>query len=81
MAIASYNVGPGHVQDARRLAREMGLDPGRWKNSVETAMLILDDPDVATRFSAGVCRCRRGVGYTRRILRRYAAYTEQFPPA
>jgi membrane-bound lytic murein transglycosylase F len=81
MAIASYNVGPGHVQDARRLAREMGLDPGRWKNSVETAMLILDDPDVAIRFSAGVCRCRRGVGYTRRILRRYAAYTEQFPPA
>jgi membrane-bound lytic murein transglycosylase F len=81
MAIASYNVGPGHVFDARKLAVEMGLDPNRWAGSVETAMLILDDPEVARRFSAGVCACRRAVGYTRRILRRYGAYTEQFPPA
>jgi membrane-bound lytic murein transglycosylase F len=80
MAIAAYNVGPRHVVDARRLAEEMGFDPKRWAGSVETAMLILDDPEVARRFPAGVCRCRRAVGYTRRILRRYRAYTEQFPP-
>jgi membrane-bound lytic murein transglycosylase F len=80
MAIASYNVGPRHVFDARRLAREMKLDPDRWRGNVETAMLIIDDPEVARRFPAGVCRCRRAVGYTRRILRRYQAYTEQFPP-
>lgn len=81
MAIASYNVGPRHVFDARKLAVEMGFDPDRWANNVETAMYILDDPEVARRFPAGVCRCRRGAAYTRRILRRYAAYTEQFPPA
>jgi membrane-bound lytic murein transglycosylase F len=81
MAIASYNVGPRHLYDARALAREMGFDPDRWRGSVETAMLLLDDPTVSRRFPAGVCRCRRAVGYTRRILRRYAAYTEQFPPA
>ena len=81
MAIASYNVGPRHVFDARRLAVEMGFDPNRWRGSVETAMYILDDPEVARRFPAGVCRCRRGAAYTRRILRRYAAYAEQFPPA
>jgi len=81
MAIASYNVGPRHVFDARKLAAEMGFDPDRWSNNVETAMYILDDPEVARRFPAGVCRCRRGAAYTRRILRRYAAYTEQFPPA
>ena len=81
MAIASYNVGPRHVFDARRLAREMGFDPDRWAGAVETAMVIIDDPEVARRFPAGVCRCRRAVGYTRRILRRYSAYTEQFPPA
>ena len=39
-------------------------------------MVLLDNPDVARRFPAGVCRCRRAVGYTRRILRRYAAYRE-----
>ena len=81
MAIASYNVGPRHVFDARRLAVEMGFDPDRWLGNVETAMYILDDPEVARRFPAGVCRCRRGAAYTRRILRRYAAYAEQFPPA
>ena len=81
MAIASYNVGPRHVFDARRLAVEMGFDPNRWAGHVETAMYILDDPEVARRFPAGVCRCRRGAAYTRRILRRYTAYTEQFPPA
>jgi len=81
MALAAYNVGPRHVFDARRLALEMSLDPNQWRGSVETAMLILEDPEVARRFPAGVCRCRRAVAYTRRILRRYAAYTEQFPPA
>ncbi len=81
MAIASFNVGPRHVFDARQLAEEMGFDPNRWTNNVETAMYILDDPEVGRRFSAGVCRCRRGAAYTRRILRRYAAYAEQFPPA
>jgi len=80
MAIASYNVGPRHVFDARRLAADMGFDPDRWSGNVETAMLILNDPEVARRYPAGVCRCRRAVGYTRRILRRYRAYTEQFPP-
>ncbi|MEE4272832.1 MAG: transporter substrate-binding domain-containing protein [Thermoanaerobaculales bacterium] len=81
MAIASYNVGPRHVFDARRLADAMNLDPNRWADNVETAMYILDDPEVARQYPAGVCRCRRGAAYTRRILRRYAAYTEQFPPA
>jgi len=81
MAIASYNVGPRHVFDARKLAVEMGFDPNRWIGNVETAMYILDDPEVARRFPAGVCRCRRGAAYTRRILRRYTAYAEQFPPA
>ncbi len=81
MAIASYNVGPRHVFDARKLAREMGFDADRWKDSVETAMVLLDDPEVARRYPAGVCRCRRAANYARRILRRYAAYVEQFPPA
>ena len=80
MALASYNVGPRHVSDARRLAAQMKLSKNRWVDNVETAMVLLDNPDVARRFPAGVCRCRRAVGYTRRILRRYRAYREQFSP-
>ncbi len=81
MAIAGYNVGPGHVFDARRLAVQMGLDPNRWAGNVETALLILDDPEVGREYPSGVCRCRRAVGYTRRILRRSGAYRSQFPPS
>jgi len=28
--LAAYNAGPGHVKDAQRLAKELGLNPLRW---------------------------------------------------
>lgn len=80
MAVAGYNVGPRHVFDARKLASEMNLDRDRWVGNVEMAMILLDDPEVARQYPAGVCRCRRAVGYTRRIIRRYGAYRDQFSP-
>jgi membrane-bound lytic murein transglycosylase MltF len=40
-ALAAYNAGPVKVQDARRLAGRMGLDPDRWFRNVEVAMLRL----------------------------------------
>jgi membrane-bound lytic murein transglycosylase F len=80
MAIASYNVGAGHIFDAQRLAASMGFNPERWLGSVETALLLLDDPELAGDFPSGVCGCRRAVGYTRRVLRRYHDYTGQYPP-
>ena len=80
MAIASYNAGAAHVFDAQRLAASMGFDPARWLGSVETAMLLLDDPGGRELLPGGVCRCRRTVGYTRRVLRKYQEYTERYPP-
>jgi membrane-bound lytic murein transglycosylase F len=32
MAVAAYNVGWGHVSDARIIARRRGLDPNRWQD-------------------------------------------------
>jgi membrane-bound lytic murein transglycosylase MltF len=40
-ALAAYNAGPAKVQEARRLAARMGLDPDRWFRNVEIAMLRL----------------------------------------
>lgn len=42
--LASYNSGPGHIKDAQKLAREVGLDPKRWDGNVERALLLLNKP-------------------------------------
>ncbi len=43
--IASYNVGHGHVQDARRLAKAFDADPNVWEDNVERFMLKKSNPD------------------------------------
>jgi len=37
--LAAYNAGPARVEEARRLAARMGLDPDVWFRNVELAML------------------------------------------
>jgi membrane-bound lytic murein transglycosylase F len=57
--LASYNAGPGHIQDAQRLARQLGLDPVRWEGNVERALTLLNRPryflrpDMRTGFCHG----------------------------
>ena len=34
-ALAAYNCGPGNVRKLRREAREKGMNPNEWFNSVE----------------------------------------------
>jgi membrane-bound lytic murein transglycosylase F len=74
-ALAAYNAGPGHVNDARRIAVEEGLDPERWFGQVETAMLLKRKPEYARHSRFGYCRCGEPVNYVREIRDRYEAYT------
>ena len=55
------------MQDARRVAERMGLDPDRWFDNVELAMLTLSDPDVYTTVPHGYVRGAEPVKYVRRI--------------
>ncbi|HEY4221756.1 MAG TPA: transporter substrate-binding domain-containing protein, partial [Myxococcota bacterium] len=74
-ALASYNAGHGHVEDARELAQQMGLDPDRWFGNVEKAMLRLEDLSVARHTKHGYCRGSEPVKYVSDIQSRYDNWT------
>ncbi len=75
-ALASYNVGYGHVLDARRLAREKGWDANRWFGHVERAMRLLSQPAYYNRARYGFCRGGQPVHYVENIQTFYDAYVE-----
>ena len=74
LALASYNVGYGHVLDARRLAREKGWDPDRWFGHVERAMKLLARPAYYKRARYGFCRGGQPVHYVGNVQSMYDAY-------
>ena len=73
-ALASYNVGYGHLLDARHLAREQGWNPDRWFGQVEKAMRLLSQPAYYKRARYGFCRGGQPVHYVENIQDLYDAY-------
>ena len=78
-ALAAYNCGPGHIYDARQLASQMGLNPNKWFNHVEKALLLLSKKDVAKTVRYGYCRCEEPVNYVSQIQDRYDHYVQMVP--
>lgn len=78
-ALASYNCGPGHVQDARALAKDMGLNPNKWFGNVERAMLLLKRRDIAKKSRYGFCHCDEPINYVSQIQSRYDTYAKLVP--
>lgn len=75
-ALAAYNAGVGHVRDARRLAAQIGLDPDRWFDNVEQAMLLLSKRHYAKKARYGYVNGREPVNYVRDIRQRFEAYVD-----
>ena len=73
-ALASYNVGLGHVKDSRALARRVGLDDGLWFEQVEKALRLKKDPRWYVRTRYGYCRAEQPIAYVSRVDGRYKAY-------
>jgi len=73
-ALAAYNAGLGHINDARRLAEEQGRDPDVWFGSVAEVAPLLQRRAVHQRFQFGYCRCNEPVAYVRKIRERRQAY-------
>lgn len=73
-ALAAYNAGFGHVQDARRLARQKGWNPDVWFDNVERAMLLLSRKEYYRNARFGYVRGTEPVQYVRNIRERYQGY-------
>ena len=74
--LAAYNAGLGHVFDARALAKQQGLDPNRWFDNVEKAMLLLSKPKYYKKATYGFVRGIEPVSYVRDIRKLYNAYRQ-----
>jgi membrane-bound lytic murein transglycosylase F len=70
-ALASYNVGLGHVRDARVLAEQTGKDKNRWFGNVEQALLLKKDPRWHEKTRSGYCRADEPVQYVSRVQASY----------
>ena len=77
--LASYNVGHGHVSDARRLAEKNDEDPNNWEVIADYLVKkskpeYYNDPVV----QFGYCRGHEPVNYVSSILETYDNYTKIF---
>ena len=79
-ALASYNAGRGHIQDAVRLAQKHGKNPHRWEDNVETMLLNLSkqeyyqDPVVRNGMMRGTTTYR----YIRQVMERYMNWVTEY---
>jgi membrane-bound lytic murein transglycosylase F len=73
-SLAAYNAGPGRLNQVRKYTQELGLDPNRWFNNVETAMLKLSRPVERDGEQVVFCRCGQTVVYVREIKTLYQNY-------
>jgi membrane-bound lytic murein transglycosylase F len=64
--LASYNIGFGHLEDARIIAQKLGLDPDSWKD-VSKVLPLLADPRWYQRAKYGYAEGWQPVQYVERV--------------
>jgi membrane-bound lytic murein transglycosylase F len=77
-ALAAYNVGLGHLLDARELARRLDKDPDRW-TSVKETLELLSEPEWYATTKHGQARGYEAVAYVNRIRSFYDILIELRP--
>ena len=66
----------GVMEDARKLAKRLNLDPNRWFGNVEKAILLLKKPKYYKKAKYGYCRGTEPVKYVSEIQLRYEHYAK-----
>lgn len=69
-ALAAYNVGYGHLQDARRLARRMDRDPDSWLD-IKEMLPLLAKKQYYSELPYGYARGWEPVAYVRNVRTYY----------
>jgi len=76
LTLASYVIGPGHVEDSQRMARVLGYDPHCWADSMELMLPLLENPKYYRKSLFGYAQGREAERYVNAILRRYSIYSQ-----
>ena len=79
LAVAAYNVGYGHLEDARVLAKRQGLNPDLWVD-VKRALPLLSRYEYYSTVKYGFCRGGEAVILTENIRSYYDILSRFEPP-
>lgn len=78
MALASYNIGYAHVEDARVLAQRLKLNSDSWAD-VKKTLVMLNNADYYSNAKYGYCSCGAPVIFVESI-RSYQRILERYQP-
>ncbi|TAG01388.1 MAG: membrane-bound lytic murein transglycosylase MltF [Betaproteobacteria bacterium] len=79
LALAAYNIGLGHVENARILTQRGKKNPDMWPD-VRRHLPLLANPEVASQFKLGPCRCGMPVEYVEAVRAYYDVLLRLEPP-
>ncbi len=75
-ALAAYNVGMGHMYDARTLATRQGLDKNSW-DDLARVLPLLSDPAHYRGLRYGYARGQEPVRYVQKVREYHALLNAQ----
>jgi membrane-bound lytic murein transglycosylase F len=78
LALAAYNIGLGHLEDARILAQKQKLDPDLWSD-VKKVLPLLAVPEYHQRAKLGYARGGMPVAFVDRVRGYYDVLLAQAP--
>ena len=76
ISLAAYNIGEGHIHDARQLAKKKGLDPNKWE-SLSKTLPLLQLKKYYKHAKYGFCRGTEPIRYIKQILIYYDVLKRQ----
>ena len=76
ISLAAYNIGQGHIHDARKLAKKRGLDPNTWDALAKT-LPLLKYRKYYKNTTYGFCRGNEPIRYIKQIMIYYDVLKQQ----